>query len=337
MAIDNNHRGIALVVDKERRLVGTITDGDVRRAMLAGHPLDVPLQRILDQKNLSPYPAPITASIHTDPAALLRMMHDAVVRQIPLLDDAARVAGLVTVEDLLPDEELPLQAVIMAGGFGTRLMPLTQDTPKPMLPVGDRPLMELIIEQLRQSGIHRVNITTHYQREKIKSHFGNGEGHGVSVSYVDEDLPLGTAGALSLMVAPSEPMLVINGDILTQIDFRAMLQYHREQGADMTVAVRKYEVKVPYGVVACEGARICGLTEKPEFSFFVNAGIYLLEPSVHGLIPTGAPFNMPDLIDRLLIKGRPVVSFPVREYWLDIGRQADYETAQQFANGREQA
>jgi dTDP-glucose pyrophosphorylase/CBS domain-containing protein len=327
-AIDKNLRGIAMVVDEDRRLIGTITDGDVRRAMLAGRTLDTSVDDILAQKRTSKYPQPVTATVETDALTLLQVMHDLVIRQIPLLDEEGRLADLVTMEDLLPEETMPLQAVIMAGGFGTRLLPLTQDTPKPMLPVGDKPLMELIIAQLRQSGIHRVNVSTHFQRDKIKSHFGNGENFGVAISYVDEARPLGTAGALSLMAAPTEPLLVINGDILTDVPFRAMLQFHKEHRAEMTVAVRRYEVQVPYGVVECDQANVRGLTEKPQFSFFVNAGMYLLEPTVHDLIPSGELFNMPDLIQRLLDAGRPVVSFPIREYWLDIGRLADYETAQ---------
>lgn len=333
VAIDKNQRGIALVVDSDGKLMGTITDGDVRRAMLAGRGLDTPLNVLLAEKVTSPYPQPVTAPVGVEPAALLQLMHDQVIRQVPIVDADGRVVGLTTLDDLMPDDPLGIQAVIMAGGFGSRLMPLTEETPKPMLTVGDKPLMEIIISQLRQAGIRKVNITTHYQREKIKSHFGDGQNHGVNVSYVDEESPLGTAGALGLM-APGEPVLVINGDILTDVDFRAMLHFHREHKAEMTVAVRKYEVEVPYGVVECDAVSVKKLTEKPRFGFFVNAGIYLLEPSVHRLVTPGESANMTDLIQRMLDSGRHVVSFPVREYWLDIGRHSDYELAQEYANAR---
>ena len=332
--IDRNQRGIALVRDAQGKLVGTITDGDVRRAMLAGRTLATPVADLLEHKRSTRYPQPVTAPAGTDPAALLKMMHDLVIRQIPLVDDEGLLTGLITIEDLVPDQALPLRAVIMAGGFGTRLLPLTENMPKPMLPVGDKPLMEILIQQLRESGIHHVNVTTHFQRDKIKSHFRDGQHLGVDLTYVDEDQPLGTAGALSLMEAFDEPLLVINGDILTEVNFRAMLQFHREHHAEMTVAVRRYDVEVPYGVVQCEDANIVDLTEKPQFSFFVNAGIYLLEPSAQALLPAGEASNMTDLIQKLVAAGRPVVSFPIREYWIDIGRHADYELAQEHARSK---
>ena len=182
--IDKNEKGIVVVTDEERRLLGTITDGDVRRAVLAGLSLNVPVSELLARKAHSPYPEPVTAPIGTDRAELLRIMRERVVRQIPLTDAEGQVIGLVTLDELVPKQVLPLQAVIMAGGSGTRLRPLTEEVPKPMLPVGDRPLMEHIIEQLRQSGIQRVNITTHYQPEKIINHFGDGQKFGVEINYV---------------------------------------------------------------------------------------------------------------------------------------------------------
>ena len=329
--IDRNEKGIVLVTNEERRLLGTITDGDVRRAVLAGESLDTSVSKLLARKAGSPYPEPVTAGVGTERAALLQLMQERVIRQVPLLDADGRVVGLVTLDDLLPDQVLPLQAVIMAGGFGTRLRPLTEDLPKSMLPVGDRPLMELIVGQLRQAGIRRVNIATHYMAESIIEHFGDGHDFGVELNYVTEERPLGTAGALGLMQTPQELLLVINGDILTRVDFRAMLAYHQEHEADLTVAVRRYDLNVPYGVIESDGVFVRGLAEKPLLSLFVNAGIYLLEPSVHHYIPHDQRFDMTDLIQRLLDEGRPVVSFPILEYWLDIGHHADYLQAQEDA------
>lgn len=327
--IDQNHKGIVLVTDSEQRLLGTITDGDVRRAMLLGESLETPVSQLLTRKAGSPYPQPVTAPVGTGSTALLQLMQEQIVRQVPLLDGEGRVVDLVTVDDLLPDRVLPLQAVIMAGGQGARLRPLTENLPKPMLPVGDRPLMELVIEQLRQAGIRRVNIATHYQPEKITDYFGDGRSFGVDLNYVTEDRPLGTAGALGLIQTPEEPILVINGDILTKVDFRAMLAYHQEHRAVLTLGVRRYDLNVPYGVVQSDGVFVEGLIEKPLLSFFVNAGIYLLEPAVHRYIPNQQRFDMTDLIQRLLDEDQPVASFLIREYWLDIGQHADYAQAQE--------
>ena len=333
--IDRNAKGLALVVDEEHYLIGTVTDGDIRRAILAKVNLEEPITELLARKAGSPYPQPATAPVGTERAALLQLMQERSVRHVPLMDGDGHVVDLAMLDELLPEQVLPSRAVIMAGGFGTRLRPLTEELPKAMLPVGNRPLMERIVEQLCQAGIRRVSVTTHYMPEKIVKHFGDGSNFGVELSYVPEDRPLGTAGALGLMKAPQEPMLVINGDILTQVNFRAMLDYHREHKADLTVAVRKYDLDVPYGVVESDGSFVQGLTEKPSFSFFVNAGIYLLEPSVHSYIPHGQHFDMTDLIQRLLEEKRPVANFPIVEYWLDIGLHADYKQAQEdIKNGR---
>ncbi|MBP7688161.1 MAG: nucleotidyltransferase family protein [Thermoflexales bacterium] len=325
--IDRNHRGIVLVVRPDQQLLGTITDGDVRRAMLAGLKLDTPVSALLTVKAATKL-KPVTALAGTPADALLALMRQHSVRQIPLLNESGQVVDLVTLDELLPRQDLLLQAVIMAGGQGTRLRPLTEDLPKPMLPVGGRPLMERIVQQLQQAGIRRVNVTTHYKPEKIIEYFGDGHAFGVDLNYVNEDRPLGTGGALGLMPQPTEPVLVINGDILTQVDFRAMLDFHQENKADLTIAVRRYEVPVPYGVIECDGPLVQHLREKPQVSLLVNAGIYLLEPTVFQFIPQGQHFNMTDLIQWLLDAQRIVASFPVHEYWLDIGQHADYAQAQ---------
>ncbi len=333
--IDGGGKGIALIVDSEQRLVGTVSDGDVRRAMLAGENLDTGVQVLLDAKQSGPYAKPITASIHTPPEEVLALMQEYVISQVPLLDEEGRVVEVALMEEMLPQQPAPLQAVIMAGGEGLRLRPLTEDMPKPMLPVGDRPLMELVIEQLRNSGIEQINVSTRYLGDKIKSHFGNGAALGVNLNYVTEDRPLGTAGALALMKRLDTPMLVINGDILTRLDFRAMLAFHHKHQAEMTVAVRQYDLQVPYGVVDCNGPFVKEVREKPSYRFFVNAGIYLLEPGVVSSIPNGEHYDMTDLIQLLLDEGRTVANFAIMEYWLDIGKHDDYVKAQDdVKNGR---
>ncbi|MGO9109569.1 MAG: nucleotidyltransferase family protein [Thermoguttaceae bacterium] len=326
--IDRSGRiSLSLVVNDRDQLVNTISDGDIRRGILAGIDLHAPVSSLLPIKAATPHPRPVVATAGTDTATLLTMMREHSVRQIPLLDGEGRPVDIVILSDLLESPLLPLQAVIMAGGFGRRLRPLTEDLPKPMLPVGGRPVMERIVEQLRDSGISQINVTTHYLPEKIVEHFGDGQRFGVDIQYVNEDRPLGTGGALGLMSAPTETQLIINGDVLTQVDFRTMQAYHRKHRADMTIGVSQYKYKVPYGVVVSEGPMVCRLQEKPEFNFLVNAGIYLIEPSVYRFIPSGKAFNMTDLIQWLLDAQQRVVTFPIFEQWLDIGQHADYAQA----------
>jgi dTDP-glucose pyrophosphorylase/CBS domain-containing protein len=326
---------LALVVDDAGRLTNTITDGDVRRAILAGHRLTDPIEKLLQVKELMPNPRPVTAPVGTPPGEALAIMQEKSVRQLPLLRSDGRVDDVILLRDLAPQTLRQLQAVLMAGGEGVRLRPLTDQVPKPMLPVGGKPLMELIVDKLRRVGVNKINIATHYKSEKIIDHFGNGSAFGVDINYVQEESPLGTGGALSLMPTPEEPTLVMNGDILTDIDVEAFWTYHQEHNADMTVAVRRYEFQVPYGVIECENSRIQAVKEKPNVSLFVNAGIYLLEPSVHSYIPKQQHFNMTDLIEVLLSHGKNVVGFPIREYWLDIGQHADYARAQEYTDGRQ--
>ncbi len=326
--IDQNGQGIALVVDPDRHLLGTVTDGDVRRAVLSGIDLNISVQLLLERRPPLPYPSPLVASVDTPTADLLRLMNQYGLRHIPLVDGSRRVVDIALLGDLVKEYELPLRAVVMAGGYGTRLRPLTDEVPKPMLPIGGRPLLERIIEQLRGAGIHRVNLTTHYKADVIARHFGDGHEFGVEIRYVEESQPLGTAGALSLIEASEEPLLVVNGDILTSVDFRTMLAFHREQRADMTVGVWTHEWQVSYGVVHLEGVAVTGIAEKPMMRHFINAGIYLLNPDVCRYIPADQPYDMPALITHLISDGRRVVGFPVREYWMDIGQAADYQRAQ---------
>lgn len=323
--INRAARGIALVVDVERRLTGVITDGDARRAILAGVPLTAPASAILSRK---PAGAPITVLATTPHSDLVALVQRTRISHLPIVNDAGQVVDFFGLDDLLTNEEMTLQAVVMAGGFGSRLLPLTASTPKPMLPIGDRPLMEHIIRNLSDAGIRQVSIATHYLADKITDYFGDGERFGVTVRYMPEEQLLGTVGAVALVPDSQTPMLVINGDILTTLDFRAMLSFHREHCADLTVAVRRFEVQVPYGVVNTDGEKVLGVTEKPVHSHLINAGIYLLEPSVRGFIPRGERYDMTELMQALVAAARTVICFPVWEYWRDIGHRRDYEQAQ---------
>lgn len=333
--IDHSGKGIALVLDERRRLIGTVTDGDIRRAILAGMDLELSISELLRQRQPSFACGAITAPLGTDDTTLLHLMTENDVRHIPLVDEAGGVADISFLNELVKEYELPLRALVMAGGYGSRLRPLTEELPKPMLPVGSKPLLELIVEQLKQAGIRQVNLATHYKGEVIAEHFKNGEAFGVDIRYVKEDQPLGTAGALGLLEEVDEPLLVINGDILTRVDFRALLTFHREHKADLTVCVRQYEFSVPYGVIDTDGVNVKGISEKPVVRQFINAGIYLLSPQVRRLIPNGQPYDIPDLIEQLVKEERAVVCFPIREYWLDIGKVDQYNQAKaDIAAGR---
>ena len=326
--IDRSAKGIALVLNDRQHLLGTVTDGDIRRAILAGMNLDLSISELLLQRQPAFAAGALTAPQGTDNTTLLYLMNEKGVRHIPLVDEDGAVKDVAFLSELVKEYRLPLRAVVMAGGPGTRLLPLTKEVPKPMLPVGDKPLLEHIVLQLKQAGIHQVNLATHYKSEVIAKHFKNGEDFDIDIRYVKEDQPLGTAGALSLLEDHDEPLLVINGDILTSLDFRALLVFHREHKADLTVCVCQQELRQSYGVVETEDFRVKGILEKPVIKQFINAGIYLLNPQVRQLIPNGQPYDIPQLIQRLLNENGTVVCFPILEYWLDIGKVDHYDQAQ---------
>ena len=318
--LNRTETDLLLLCKNDCKLVGTLSCGDIRRAMLEGVSFNEPCLKVADLN-------PITASSQVSHSEA-RYLMNGTVSYLPLVDAEGRVVNLLLHHDSLEEDILPLSAVIMAGGFGTRLRPLTNNLPKPLLPIGGRPIMELIVEQLRDAGIRQFIVTTHYLPEKIMKHFGDGRSFGIDITYISEDTPLGTAGALGLIEHPNRPLLVINGDILSKLDFRAMWSFHRAYQAALTVAVRQYEYQVPYGVMESEGPYLRGLSEKPRLNFLVNAGIYLLQPAVLRHIPVGQRFDMTDLIKLLLHSGQPVVNFPIIESWLDIGQHADYRQAQ---------
>ena len=334
--IDRTIAKIALVVDQDQKLIDTITDGDVRRAILQNINLEESIDLLQDVKLNTRATGPISASPDTPDDTLKQIMQSQRIRQIPLIDSARKVVGLVRLQDLSPEESSVVQAVVMAGGLGSRLRPLTNDIPKPMLPIGSKPLIATIIEQLRNAGINQVNLATHFKHEIISEHFGNGSNFGVDINYVNEDKPLGTAGALGLLGEPDKPILVINGDVLTQVDFKSMIDFHEEHNAQMTIGVRQHDLQVPYGVVETDSIFVTGISEKPIVRNLINAGIYLLNPEICNYVPSGQHYDMPDLITRLISDNKRVVTFPVREYWLDIGRIEDYQQAIEELNNNEQ-
>ena len=325
MANLTHSRGFAVVVDSNRCLLGTVTDGDIRRAIMANIDLSEPVDILLRLAKPPDRPVALTALLGTSDSVLMQLMTDAEVRNIPIIDEAGVVHGVADLEELIQDFELPITALVMAGGLGTRLRPLTDDIPKPMLPVDGRPLLEHIIGGLREANIRNVSISTRYKADVIKGHFGDGTDFGIDIQYVNEKEPLGTAGALSMVDINEKPMLVINGDIVTKLDLRSIVNYHMEHRADITVAIRSHQYTVPFGVVDINGPDITGIDEKPTHKFTINAGIYLIGSKSAAMVPIDTHYDMTDLISDSIESGLKVVGFPVEEYWIDVSQIADYE------------
>lgn len=320
--IDNSGLKLALIAHENGCLAGILTDGDVRRAMLRNFDLSTPVSEVMNSK-------PITAHISTPIRELLVLMRRDVLHHIPLLDDNQKLVDVVTIDELSGLSERPNWVVLMAGGLGERLRPLTNDCPKPMLRIGGKPILESIVESFVDQGFRKFYLSVNYLAEAIQDYFGDGHRHGVEIRYLHEKKKLGTAGGLSLLPeCPSNPLVVMNGDLLTRVRFDQMLCFHEEHASMATMAIREYNIQIPYGVVNVDGIRIASIDEKPLQRFFVNAGIYALSPEALRFIPADMAFDMPSLFEKLQASGQLTSGFPLREYWLDIGRLEDFERAQ---------
>ena len=320
-AITKNSHQAVIVVEADGRLAGLVTDGDLRRAILRGVALDAPIPQAMN-------PRPIVAPATIDRGEALALMRARRMRHLPLVDDAGRVVDVLLLEELLETGRIPNHAVLMAGGDGKRLRPLTDAIPKPLLRVGGKPILEVLMERLRAAGVRTFHITVRHKSQMIEEHFGDGSRHDVAIRYIREDEPLGTAGALTqLSETPRDPFFLVNGDILTKCDFRGMLAFHRRAGADVTVGTVRQQIDLQYGVVEVEGDRLTTLSEKPRLDLRINGGIYVIEPSVLARIPRGRVFDATDLIRLLLADGGQVAAFPIRDYWLDVGRLDDFHKA----------
>jgi dTDP-glucose pyrophosphorylase len=319
--LDKSAIQIILVVDDENHLLGTVTDGDVRRGILKGLSLDDPVQKIMND-------SPTVATTAEARESILTMMRRKRLHHIPVVDGDLRVVRLETLDEMIQSRSRQNHVVLMAGGLGSRLSPLTDDRPKPMLTIGNKPLLETILENFIEYGFGRFHISVNYLAEVVKSHFGDGSRWGVEISYLQEDRKLGTAGALSLLPErPVDPLVVMNGDLLTKVNLSQLLEFHSSHQVKATMCVREYDFRVPYGVVEFDDYRIARIDEKPIQRFFVNAGIYTLEPDALDLVPSNAYFDMPTLFEKLIARGEQTAAFPIREYWLDIGHLADYDRA----------
>lgn len=320
-AIDGAGSQLAVVVDAERRLLGTVSDGDARRAILAGASMADPVGNFMHHD-------PTCVDSGEDREGVLATMRRTGLHQLPVVTRDRRVVGLAVLNDYLLADHRDNWVVIMAGGLGSRLQELTRDTPKPMLKVGSRPLLETIVRSFADQGFRCFYLAVNYKAEQIESHFGSGRDFGVDIRYLREGQRLGTAGALSLLPEPPEhPLVVTNADLLTKQDFGTMLDKHIESGAHATMAVRQYEMQVPFGVVNVDDGEIRHIAEKPVQRFTVSAGMYVLSPEVLELVPRGQCFDMPALFDAALRKGHKVRPHHVDGYWLDIGRVTDFERA----------
>ena len=321
--------GISLVVDEDREthLLGTVTDGDIRRALLKGLTLDAPIREAMSRN-------PIVAPDGLPGSALLTLMKANSIRHLPIVDEAGRLIGLEYLDLTTANDKIEiLCAVVMAGGEGQRLRPLTRDLPKPMLPIGNRPILEIILESLLRSGFHRILISIGYLGQAIQDHFGDGSSFGLEIRYLIEPEPLGTAGALGLIpedLRPASPFLVINGDLLTRLNFAAFRDFHLAANYEFTLCCRPYEVTIPFGYPVLDGDLVADFREKPTFHHLVNSGIYCLSPDLLDEVPANTHFNMTELIHALCRARRRVGVFPLREPFHEIGRLESYRDAEAF-------
>jgi dTDP-glucose pyrophosphorylase/predicted transcriptional regulator len=322
--LDKGASGIVLITGSEGELLGTLTDGDVRRALLRHKTMNTPVSEIMCTN-------PHVANPNWSREQLLLMMESNRILQLPIVDAERRIIGVEMLHDMLDRKRLDNPVFLMAGGFGKRLYPLTQDCPKPMLKVGDKPILELILQSFADAGFHRFFISTHYLPEVIRNHFGDGSNWGVTIRYVHEQMPLGTGGALGLLPHEEidQPLFLMNGDLLTRVDYRSLLDFHERHGGVATLCAREYESQIPYGVIQTDGHRVTEIVEKPIQHFFINAGIYMLSPELIRRVVPGKRIDMPTLLEIEMGAGRKVNMFPVHEYWLDIGRMDDFQRAQE--------
>ncbi|KRC60457.1 hypothetical protein ASE14_05395 [Agromyces sp. Root81] len=316
-AIGENRRKIALVVDADDILLGIVTDGDIRRGILRGLSIDASVTEIMNDR-------PTVASPDEDAESVLSKFDVPGIDHVPVVGPDGRVLDLITRGGLHAAKPVSTPVVLMAGGRGQRLYPLTKDVPKPMLPIGEMPLLEIILRRLAAQGFVNVYISVNYLADVIIDHVGDGRQFGLKVEYLHEDKPLGTAGALAALAgAFHEPFLVMNSDLLTHVDLRELLSFHKANSAAGTIGVREHVIEIPYGVVNLDGVKVASMAEKPLHRSLVNAGIYALEPLVLDRLSPGEYADMPTLLGMLMAEGRDVTAFPIHESWLDIGRPED--------------
>jgi len=325
-AIESGQKGIAVIINANRCLQGVVTDGDVRRGLLAGVKLKNPITSIMNRK-------PTKAVSGMSHSLIVELLQQSRLESLPLVDANNCVVDVILLTDLTEEKGTGKadgfsSALIMAGGEGRRLLPLTEHLPKPLVEVGGMPLIERQVRRVANAGVNKIYIAVNYLAEMIESHLGNGSRYGVEIHYLREQQKLGTAGALSLIEDPLDgPLLLMNGDVFTSIDFRYLLDFHSKHQPLMTVAAIDYHVEIPYGVIKTEGSYAVCLEEKPSQQFLCNAGIYAISPEAVSQVPQNQTYNMTDLIELSISQGAGVAVFPVHEYWSDIGTHAELDKA----------
>lgn len=317
LKINTTKSGIALIVDDAHRLRGVLTDGDIRRAILKGIQLHDPVTKAMTAD-------PLLIRHKANMGEVSRIFAEKGISHLPVVDELDHLCGIIYETDLRKARLLSVPVVIMAGGLGSRLMPLTERVPKPMLNVNGKPMIERIIERFRDFGVFEFYISVHYRARVIEEHFGDGSAWSLRIRYLREERPLGTAGSLSLLPEMQEPFFVTNGDVITDLDFRSMYTVHLTRNSDFTMAVKRYEYQVPYGVVELDQDHVVKIKEKPLLKNYVNAGIYVLSPTVLPIVPANTRYDMTDLINALIRTNKRLCSYNVDGPWTDIGEKKEY-------------
>ncbi len=318
-AIDETATEIALVVDSEGKLLGTVTDGDIRRGLIKGYSLDRAVSKIMNSE-------PITASHNQTHDELMFIMLNRSIKHLPILDNFGRPIKLIQLKNLIKKPHKPNVAVIMAGGKGTRLGELTKNTPKPLLPYGNKPIIAHIAQQLQMHGFTKLYISVNYKAQLIMDYFEQNPINNLNISFLKEEQALGTAGSLSLLPksALSHPILVTNGDLIAQVNYENLLDFHNEKQSAVTLCTKQFTFQIPYGVLNTQGSKLLSIDEKPVHSVFVNAGIYMIDPQLIAAMVPNSPLDMPELINSASAQTKGVACYPLSENWLDIGTPAEY-------------
>ncbi len=317
VSLEKTGMQICIVVSDKNELLGTITDGDIRRGLLEGYTVESKAKEIMSSR-------PMVVNNDMTLSEALKLMRLNLIRHLPVVDDKNVVVNLHMLDQITPVEKKENVVVIMAGGFGKRLAPHTDDCPKPMLLVNDKPMLEHIIDRAISEGFQNFIISVFYLADAIKNYFGDGSKWGINIEYIKEDSPLGTAGALSIISPiPSEPIIVTNGDVITRIKYNDILNFHIKKGGNATMAIRQHEWQNPFGIVNINGIKIESFKEKPIYKSHINAGVYVLDPEMLNLLNQDEICDMPMLFQRVNASGNIAIAYPMHESWVDVGRPED--------------
>jgi len=321
---------IVLITDASNKLLGTVTDGDIRRGLLAGLTLETQVRDVMCAEFKS-----VSSNIKRQDISKTFIEYG--IKQLPELDDQGRVVDFHLMDDKQVALDSKANVVIMAGGLGTRLSPLTNTCPKPMLKLGDRPILQVIIENMRQQGFKRFYLSINYLGEQISNYFGDGTKFDVQIEYIHEKERLGTAGALGLLpdsfFYDQGDSIILNGDVITNVDFNSMLKFHRENFSDATMCVRDYSMQIPFGEVTVNGNKVLDIHEKPIKNFFVNAGVYVMKSALLKKVEKNKYLDMPDFFSSLIESNSEISAFPIHEYWMDVGQHDQLSQAKKDHEG----